>query len=393
MSMQYNAPPGTPSSIGPQHTTHFQIKKALVTARTEQYFTQLAEVRNMPKNMGKTMKVFEYIPLLDDRNVNDQGIDAAGAVITPGSGNLYGSSKDIGTITGKLPLLGEDGGRKNRVGFTRVEWEGSIQKLGFFTEFTEDQLQFDSDDQLMSHLTTELVSGAVQLSEGLVQRDLLAAAGTVVYAGAATTNATVTAEGAGASLVNFLDFQRLSITLDENRTPKTTKVISGTRMVDTRTVGAGRIMYIGSEMQAAVENMLNQFGTPAFIPAHKYAAAGTLITGEIGTVGHFRIVVVPEMFHWSNGATVVTNPGYRETDGKYNVYPLLVVGSEAFSTIGFQTDGKVVKFRIITKMPGEATADKTDPYGETGFKSIRFWYGSIVYRPERVAVYKAVAPL
>ena len=43
--------------------------------------------------------------------------------------------------------------------------------------------------------------------------------------------------------------------------------------------------------------------------------------------------------------------------------------------------------------PGEATADRTDPYGETGFSSIRWFYGTLVYRPERIAVAKTVAPM
>lgn len=42
----------------------------------------LASVTNMPKNYGKTIKVYEYIPMLDDRNINDQGIDAAGVTIS-----------------------------------------------------------------------------------------------------------------------------------------------------------------------------------------------------------------------------------------------------------------------------------------------------------------------
>lgn len=53
--------------------------------------------------------------------MNDQGIDANGVSIV--DGNLYGSSKDIGTIEGKLPLLTENGGRVDRVGFTRLELE------------------------------------------------------------------------------------------------------------------------------------------------------------------------------------------------------------------------------------------------------------------------------
>lgn len=392
MTMQYNNPRGgTPSDIGPQSVTHFQIKKALVTARQAQFFTQLADVKNMPKHFGKTMKIFEYIPLLDDRNVNDQGLNAAGATIV--NGNLYGSSKDIGVITSKLPLLTENGGRVNRVGFTRIEREGSIIKLGFFTEFTQEQMDFDSDESLWSHISEELVKGAVEISEDLLQKDLLLGAGVVLYAGAATNHGTMTAEGATPSVVDYDDLVRLSQILDDNRTPKATKVISGSRMIDTRTIAAGRVMYVGSELKPLLEKMKDSFNERAFIPVHKYADAGNVLVGEIGAVYEFRIVVVPEMMHWSDGATVTANPGYRVTAGRYNVYPMLVVGSEAFSTIGFQTDGKTVKFKITTKMPGEATADRNDPYGETGFSSIKWYYGTLVYRPERIAVAKTVAPL
>jgi N4-gp56 family major capsid protein len=391
MTMQYNNPKGgTPSDIGPQSVTHFHIKKAIVTARKEQYFTQMADVKNMPKHFGKAMKIFEYIPLLDDRNINSQGLDASGAVIA--DGNLYGSSKDIGTITSKLPLLTENGGRVNRVGFTRVEREGTLIKLGFFTEFTQEQLDFDSDDSLFSHISEELVKGAVEISEDLLQRDLILGAGVVVYGGSATANANVTAEGPTATIVDYEDLQRLSTILDDNRTPKATKVISGSRMVDTRTVSAGRVMFIGSELKSLVERMVDPFGNAAFIPVHKYADAGNVMTGEIGSVYEFRIVVVPEMLSWRGaGANVGTNPGYRATSGKYDVYPMLVVGSEAFSTIGFQTDGKTVKFKITTKMPGEQTADRDDPYGETGFSSIKWYYGTLIYRPERIALAKTVA--
>ena len=473
MALQYNAPPGVPSTIGVQSITHFHIKKALVEARQEQYFSQLADVTNMPKHFGKTIKVFHYIPLLDDRNINDQGIDAAGVTITTaqyfvtlpstvvtvlnaskaaavvtlqdnlngvtavagadgsggaglanitvsstnikvatsvkaaaivalnigattrqGSGNLYGSSKDIGTITGKLPVLAEAGGRVNRVGFTRVMLEGSIQKFGFFTEFTEESLDFDNDPEVMQHIATELLKGANEITEDVLQKDLLLGAGVVAYAGAAVSNATVTGEGGTPSLVDYSDLMRLSITLDNNRTPKQTKVITGSRMVDTKTISSGRVMFIGSELQPAVRNMVDPFSNAAFIPVHQYADGGTILTGEIGTVDAFRMVVVPEMMRWSGaGAEVGTNPGYRETDDRYDVYPMLVVGDKSFTTIGFQTDGKTVKFKIITKMPSAETADRNDPYGETGFSSIKWWYGFLAQRPERIAVLKTVAPM
>lgn len=207
----------------------------------------------MPKNFGKEIKVYHYIPLLDDRNVNDQGLDANGAAYA--NGNLYGSSRDIGTITGRLPLLTENGGRVNRVGFTRLERSGSIQKFGFFTEFTQESFDFDTDEMLYEHLSRELVTGATQLTEAVLQKDLLLAAGVTVYAGAATSNGTVTGEGATKSEVDYDDLMRLNQILNDNRTPKQTKVITGSRMIDTKTISSGRVMYIGSELTNTVKRI------------------------------------------------------------------------------------------------------------------------------------------
>lgn len=396
MGMQYNNPPTTASSISggtsSQMNTFFWHRKALVEAQKEMYFSQLADTTAMPKNYGKRIKVYHYIPLLDDRNSNDQGLDAAGAAYA--NGNLYGSSKDIGTITSKIPTLTETGGRVNRVGFKRIEREGTITKFGFFTEFTQETLDFDSDEELYSHISRELVTGATQLTEAVLQKDLLAAAGVIVYAGAATSNATITAEGATPSVVSYDTLMRLARILNDNRTPKGTKIITGSRMIDTKTIAAGRILYIGSELESIIKGMRDLLNDPAFTPVHKYADAGTVLQGEIGTIDQFRIVVVPEMLNWAGvGANVAANPGYRATAGKYDVFPMLVIGDGAFTTIGFQTGGKMMKFKITTKMPGEATADRNDPYGEQGFSSIKWYYGTLILRPERIGLIKTVAKI
>lgn len=408
--LNYNAPiDGQKSSIdsanSDQMVTFFWLKKAIITARKEQYFSPLASTINMPKNYGKTIKVFEYIPLLDDRNVNDQGIDANGLTIA--NGNLYGSSKDVGTITNKLPVLTENGGRVNRVGFTRISREGSIHKFGFFTEFTQESLDFDSDADLMNHLSRELMNGAVQMTEAVLQKDLLAAAGVVLYAGAATADNQITGEVTAAtggtpaipaSLVSYANLMRLDQILTDNRTPTSTTIITGSRLIDTKVIGATRVAFVGSELVPLLKSMKDMFGNKAFIEIQHYADAGTLLNGEIGAIDKFRFVQVPEMLHWAGaGKAVVSNPGYRSSMNggteRYDVYPILVLGDDSWSTIGFQTDGKTVKFSVMTKMPGRETADRNEPYGETGFSSIKWYYGILVKRPERIGMIKTVAPV
>jgi N4-gp56 family major capsid protein len=385
----YNDPAGgTPSEVGTQFNTEYYQKKALIEAKKEQYFSQLADVTAMPKHFGKKIKKYHYMPLLDDRNVNDQGIDAAGATIA--DGNLYGSSKDIGTISGKLPALSETGGRVNRVGFKRIDLEGSIEKFGFFDEYTQESLDFDTDAELQMHINREMVLGANEITEDALQIDLLSGAGVIRYAGTATSNVTID----DTSEVDYGDLMRLAIDLDNNRCPKHTKIITGTRLVDTKVISAARVMYIGSELIPLVKGMKDLHNNPAFIPIQHYASAGDVLTGEIGTVDQFRIVVVPEMMKWAGaGADASATTTHYETGDAYDVFPMLVVGDGSFTTIGFQTDGKTVKFKITHKAPGKETADRTDPYGEIGFMSIKWYYGFMMLRPERLALVKTAATL
>ena len=397
MALNYNAPiNGQKSSIDGANSDQMQsflwLRKSIIEARKEQYFFPLANVKNMPKHHGKTIRVFEYLPLLDDRNVNDQGIDANGVVSV--DGNLYGSSKDIGTIRGKLPVLSETGGRVNRVGFKRLTLEGEISEFGMFTEFTRDSIEFDSDDQLREHLSRELMNGAVQIQEAQIQMDLLAGAGVELFAGAATADDEITGEGATPSLVTYADLMRMDQILTDNRTPRNTTIITGSRFTDTRVIPASRILYVGSELVPHLKTMKDTFLNKAFIEVQHYADAGTLLNGEIGSIESFRVVQVPEMLHWAGaGAAVTTNPGYRETDNKYDVYPMLVVGDDSFTALGFQNDGKKLGINVMTRNYGKEAMDYNDPYGKTGISSMTWYYGMLVYRPERIGVFKSVAPL
>lgn len=386
---QYNDPAGgTQADIGNQMNTQFYQKQALVELKKTQFFSQLADVTSMPKNFGKKIKRYHYLPLLDDANINDQGIDASGATIA--NGNLYGSSKDIGTISGKMPVLSETGGRVNRVGFKRKEVEGSLEKFGFFEEYTQESLDFDSDAELQTHIHREMLNGAGEMTEDALQIDLLTSAGVVKFAGNATQNSAVGAD----DLVTYGDIMRLSIDLDNNRTPKHTNVITGTRMVDTKTIPAARIMYVGSELLPTLKAMKDLHNNQAFITVEKYAAGGNTVTGEAGAIDQVRVVVVPEMMKWAGaGADASADVISYQTGGKFDVFPMLVVGDQSFTTIGFQTDGKSVKFVITHKKPGNETADRNDPYGETGFMSIKWYYGFMVLRPERIGLIKTVARL
>ncbi len=437
----YNSPSstasGTASSIGPQAITDYYFKKALIAVRDHQYFMPLADVRAMPKHMGKKIKQDVYVPMIDVLNTGAQGLDPAGTALTAGTWsawnaagtllasdkadetaaiaetgavevaqndqNLYGSSKDTGAIQSKIPTLRENGGRVNRVGFTRTQVEGELLKRGFFTEYTQESMDFDSDSELLSHIVEEALVGANEITEAELQADLIttatssgtayfcssapgtdALAGSTVAAGATRTALKLAVD----EVVVYNDLMNLSIALDDNKTPKQTKVISGSRMVDTKTINGGRIMYVGSELIPVLRKMKDIAGTTvgsAFVSVEKYADAANTLHGEIGSIDQFRIVVVPEMQHDRKGGAASSDTAGTGKNGA-DIYPMLVVGDGAFTTIGFQTDGKSVKFSVNHKKPGKEIASLDDPYGEVGFYSIKWYYGFMALRPERLGI-------
>ena len=431
---------GTESGIGPQAITDYYFKKALIAVRDHQYFMPLADVRAMPKHMGKKIKQDVYVPLLDVLNTGDQGLDAAEAAyqvagtwtawnssgvrtsyaevnetdaltaagangdVALNDQNLYGSQKDTGAILNKIPLLREHGGRVNRVGFTRTQVEGELLKRGFFTEYTQESMDFDSDSELLSHIVEEALVGANEITEAELQADLIttatshgtsyfcssapgtdAVAGSTVAVGSARTNLKLAVD----EVVVYNDLMNLSIALDDNKTPKQTKVISGSRMIDTKTVNGGRIMYIGSELIPVIRKMKDIAGSvvgSAFVSVEKYADAANTVHGEIGSIDQFRIVVVPEMQSDRFGGATASDTAGTGKNSTHTVYPMLVVGDGAFTTIGFQTDGKSVKFSVNHKKPGKEIASLDDPYGEVGFYSIKWYYGFMALRPERLGI-------
>lgn len=467
MTQTYNAPPSTASDIGTQFNTHYYDRKALIEARREQFFGQLADVTSMPKNMGKTIKKYHYIPLLDAQNINDQGIDAAGVTIantewfvrypsatysvlnasaaafvaainnnidsngsartvaaagsagathTPvtltgsltvkylnstkkdaalalnigaqayqGSGNLYGSSKDIGYIPSKLPLLSETAGKVNRVGFKRKDLEGTFENFGFHSAYSTDSLNFDTDADLMMHLNRETVNAAMKITEDALMVDLITNAGVIRYTGNATSNATLDE----ADALVYKDLQQLSIDLDNNRCPKETKIITGTRLTDTKVVPSCRIAYCGSELIPTLEAMEDLHSNPAWKPVESYAAGTTVLTGERGSIGDFRFIIVPDMVKFVGQGGADSSGTHYATNGKLDVLPILVVGSESFTTIGFNTDGKSSKFKTVHKKP-EDLYSLDNPYGKTGFMSIEWYYGFMLLRGERIALIKTV---
>ena len=407
---------GVDATSGKNNNTFFYDRAGIKAATEENEFSMLANSRTMKRGTGKEYRVSMWLHILDDRNNTNQGlgrdgsvttgvkafivgsfafltqaeadakvlelnegralqraagdgvnpVDVAVVAVTAGNnnGNMYGSSRDIGNVSAKMPLLAEGEGRVNRVGVSKITFSTNLVRYGNFLEYTDEDEIF-SEDNVQVHYHEELGYAAGQVYDDLVQMDLLNGCGVTLYAGSGNLKI---ADIAAGDIVSFDDIRMATKTLTKNLAKKHTSIISGSTKVDTLTVNASYFAYIGIDTRYVLESVKD--GTEkAWTPARKYASAGNLAKNEAGAIHETRFIESTRMLMYAKGTAGAT----------VDVAPILYIGKDSFSTLGLQGKSKI---NFKSKAPGPIT--EFDPYGVKGMFSYNFFYGSIVTRPENL---------
>ncbi|MCK5848975.1 MAG: N4-gp56 family major capsid protein [Caldisericia bacterium] len=416
----------TNSSIGQQINDKHYSKAAVIEAKRVKTFSQMGDKLTQPKHFGDKIVKYHEIPILDDRNVNDQGIDAngvkmiigvwyafdaagtrivtgadadgsqgfstkqlawaaAGATgsIKSGNGNLFGSSKDMLVQNGSFPALTEEGGMVNRVGMKRLLIEANVTEYGFYMSFTKKSLDMDTETGLLARYSREVGVAQGDIREAQIRNSLIGKSETNrVFAGDATAMDEVGSD----DILGFSDLRMMDKALKDARCPRSTKLIDGSTKYGTTTVGKARYAYVGQEALPTLEDMQHN-SKDVWSPVEDYASAGTIAMDEIGRIGPFRFIEVEDMPNYSGQGADTTDTtddadlANRYTsvgaDGvvRYDVFPVLFVGSGSFATVGFEGDVA----RVVTVLP-KADAHN-DVYGKKGAVSISWYYGIMFLQP------------
>ena len=185
--------------------------------------------------------------------------------------------------------------------------------------------------------------------------------------------------------------------------PRDTKIISGSTKIGTTVIGKSYYVYVGQELLPMLEDMQhNSVNVWKPIESYKDAAGTNVAEGEVGAIGRFRFIEVAGMIKYRGAgavdATVQTwatssIDGYQSSnvagsaDVAFDVFPVLFVGSDSFATVGFEGDSAQIK----TAMP-KADAHN-DPFGKNGSMSISWYFGTLIYKAERIRQIACTATL
>ena len=438
----FNTGKFTTTGIDEQYHDKFWSKGAIRESQRTRTFTQLGDRLTQPKNYGDEIVKERQFPILHPMNRLDGGIDAttatmvlasfyaynaagtlvgtfetrdyataalaqtaattaagAGGKVRNGAGSLYNGDADFSVIRGTFPSLSEEGGNVNGVNVRSVTVRGKVYEFGAHLKFTQRSLDMDTRTGLLAQKTKALGELKGDIYEQQVQADLLAASEiNRTFAGETATSLVTCNRDA---LLTFADLRLMEQELKRLLVPRDTKIISGSTKIGTTVIGKSYYVYVGQELTPLLEDMQHN-GVNVWRPIESYKdAAGTNVAdGEIGAIGRFRFIEVANMMKYRGAGAVdgVANSvndvaGYHSSnvagssDIAFDVFPVLFVGSDSFATVGFEGDSAQIK----TAMP-KADAN-LDPFGKNGSMSISWYFGTLIYKAERIRQIATVATL
>jgi N4-gp56 family major capsid protein len=192
------------------------------------------------------------------------------------------------------------------------------------------------------------------------------------FGGAGTSRATVN----GPMTVNLQS--QIVRALMANHAMPVTRVLASSAGYGTSAVSAGYFVYTHSDLERMIRDL------PNFTPAEKYGT-GTPEMGEIGKCERFRYILSPDLPSYQDAGaavgTFVGGGGYSTSGTLLDVYPVIVMGADAFSQIAVRGTSALDPTFLP---PGEKS--KSDPLGQRGYAGTSWWKATMIENQSWMAV-------
>ena len=180
MAMKFNKGgyPVSPdnSTIGRQINDKFWSRAAVIEAKKIKTFSQLGDRLTQPKHYGDTIVKYHELPILDKRNINDQGIDAGGLTMNgrdPKTGATYWYAFEGDGIT--RIVTGATVDKLNGTGANQAFTTQALAQAAVDTKITYDAFLANGTPAPANPYATQAAAVTAAGTNGVVQ----ATAGTV----------------------------------------------------------------------------------------------------------------------------------------------------------------------------------------------------------------------
>ena len=207
-----------------------------------------------------------------------------------------------------------------------------------------DVLTFSTLDPVLTE-TADLLGQQAGNSLDQICRDVLVAGTTVQYAGAATSNATVTAS----MKLNRQEIREAVRTLQGNDARPVTRMVNATDGFNTTPIGA---CYVGIITENTLYDLKNETG---WVPVEEYSSQKDVMEGEVGKMDNVRFIM-------TTNAKISASAG----SGSIDVHQTLIMGADYYGIS--RISGEAMK-NIVKPLGSAGTADPLDQRSTSGWKA------------------------
>jgi N4-gp56 family major capsid protein len=228
------------------------------------------------------------------------------------------------------------------------------------------------EDDIPAQMKTQ-IGERVGLVNEMIVFGKLKACTNQYYGGSGTSRGTV----AGPMTLNLQS--AIVRGLMANHSMPVTSVLKASGSFGTDAVAPGYFAYAHTDLERQIRDL------PNFVPAEKYAS-GTPEAGEVGKSERIRYILSPDLPSFQDGGAAIASwtgsgSAYSTTGTSMDVYPIIVLGADAFSQIAVRG----LKALDPTFLPpGEKS--KSDPLGQRGYAGTSWWKAVMIENHQWMAV-------
>ena len=258
----------------------------------------------------------------------------------------------------------------------KTDVTSTLQQYGDWTELTD--IVFDTHEDDVPKETVNLCGDQMGETVEVVTIATLKAGSNVFYANNAGSRSAVNSP----PLVG--DFKRIERSLAKNKGEMITSMIKATQLISTEPIDPAYVVMGHTDLKADIENM------DGFVPRRNYSdSTRALHPSEVGSLGVFRFCLTPLFQSWEAagvaGTTYLSGGDIVSGATACDVFPLIVVGKDAYGTVRLQ-GMDAVKPAVVYPKPVVG-----DELAQRGFVSWKIYYTSVILNSAWLARYEVAA--
>ena len=149
------------------------------------------------------------------------------------------------------------------------------------------------------------------------------------------------------------------------RAKRLTKMLSGSTNFETKPIEAAYVAFGHTDMEADIRNLAG------FTPVAAYGSRQPLCPEEVGSVESIRIILTPMLTPVLDAGSSTLN-GMKTSGTKADVYPLVIIGQEAYGLVPLKGANAITPSVIN---PDVKTKD--DPLGQRGYVGWKTYFAAV----------------